>query len=130
MFVLRYLVAFQLLSLSFGAASAADIVSYAKPDDWYATSKDGCSFTISGEIKQGDRDRLIKALNGAQGGRGSSLVACLNSEGGNFDEGIKIGEFFLKTLVATRIKPHQKCLSACAIMFMAGQNLDTPMAST
>jgi hypothetical protein len=52
-------------------------------------------------------------------------VGCLNSEGGNFDEGIKIGEFFLKTLVATRIKPHQKCLSACAIMFMAGQNLDT-----
>lgn len=44
----------------------------------------------------------------------------LNSNGGNLNDGFKLGEIFSKYKVSTRINNKQVCMSACATAFLGG----------
>lgn len=89
----------------------------------------GCTMLLSGEIVEGDAERLLAFFEENRGvviypidvvGRGAARL-CLNSNGGNFLEGIRLaqaimGLFFIGTAVADG----HVCESACAVAFMAG----------
>ena len=44
----------------------------------------------------------------------------MDSEGGNYLEGIKIAAFISSNYIATRVRTGMRCFSSCAIIFMAG----------
>src|SRR5215469_2646528 len=45
---------------------------------------------------------------------------CLNSPGGSYDEALKISEFVLNRHLSTAVEADASCLSACVIIFLAG----------
>jgi len=95
------------------AARAADIQS----------SKDKlCAFKLEGAITSGDYDRLANLITQSRldplDERTNSL--CLKSSGGSYSEGLKISELIYSRGLSTVVTDGSECLSACAIMFMAG----------
>jgi len=91
----------------------------------------GCSLRLSGPIQPGDADMMRRQIwqltsridNYPSGRRESQVVLCLDSEGGSLTEGMQIAHLVYDRSVSTRINPGETCLSACALVFMAG-NLD------
>ena len=87
-----------------------------------STMKDGrVVVSMSGEIADGDTDRLkaaIKIANDA--GKFVSSVR-LNSEGGNLLEGVKLAETVKFAKMATNVGPGATCASACFLVFAAGE---------
>lgn len=82
-----------------------------------------CNIRLKGEIIEGDFERLAGAM--ARVGRADweQLDLCLDSPGGSFQEALKIIEYLTRGRgkgTATTIEPGAKCLSACALIFMAG----------
>jgi len=97
-----------------------------------------CNFRLTGEITHGDADRFDGFLEQF----GSSIekdrlilgyprvaVLCLNSAGGSLVEAIKIAERIRSSgswsdesapFIATRLERDAECMSACALVFMAG----------
>jgi hypothetical protein len=73
-----------------------------------------CNVLVSGEIERGDAEKLASAVQ-----NWPSMV-CFDSTGGSFDEALKMAEVLYQKAVGTRILADQRCLSACAIAFMAG----------
>ena len=49
----------------------------------------------------------------------------LDSKGGSFEEALRIANLLLARYVTTTIQDNHECLSACAIIFMAGTYLTT-----
>lgn len=84
-----------------------------------------CDLSVEGLIEPGDSDRLKELMGDRSGGKGNPIVACLNSDGGNFAEAIDIAQTFIERAVVTNIRANQSCLSACAVMFMAGMSHST-----
>lgn len=84
-----------------------------------------CHLSVEGAIEPTDNDRLKTALGDLYGGKGSPIIACLDSAGGNFSEAIEIAKTFIDRMVKTRILPNKSCLSACAIVFMSGMTYST-----
>lgn len=101
---------------------AADFRWQAAPDDQFETV--GTVF-VAGEIKPDDHKKLIKAIGDHQGGKGIPLYLELNSEGGNFEEAIKISQIMHDKNLSSKIGPNGKCLSACAVIFMSGRSFNT-----
>jgi len=66
---------------------------------------------LDGEIRRGDEQKLEKIIN-------SCHRLSLNSSGGSFSVALDIVEMIDNT--ATHVKEGDRCLSACAIIFMAG----------
>jgi hypothetical protein len=81
-----------------------------------------CQLTLKGPIEEGDSDKLAKELDFAPLDRGiADARLCLDSPGGNYDEGLKLVTLVLKhTNVATVIDRGAECYSACAFLFLAG----------
>lgn len=90
-----------------------------------------CDIRLTGTILPGDRERLKAIVSKFP--EYSKIGLCLNSEGGIFDEGIRIAEFLLGKSgeehhnnggayrsIYTVVEPGKKCFSACAIAFMGG----------
>jgi ATP-dependent protease ClpP protease subunit len=78
---------------------------------------------IKGEITTGDHSKLLKALGEREGQKGYLIVLELDSPGGSFDEAIQIADIMKKRYLSTRITANSQCLSACAIIFMAGNRV-------
>lgn len=106
------------LALLTVGATAADIIERApqKPGD--------CVYQLSGEIKPGDFAKVSRLdLSRARFDNGEStanLVICLDSPGGDFQEGMLIAEYFHLNGAGTLLEPRAECLSVCAIIFMMG----------
>jgi ATP-dependent protease ClpP protease subunit len=78
---------------------------------------------IKGEISAGDHLKLLKVLGDREGDKGYLIVLELDSPGGSFDEAIQITDVMKERYLSTRIKANSQCLSACAIIFMAGNRI-------
>lgn len=92
--------------LTFGArgAEAAEI-----------TMGEDCDIHLSGQIVKGDADRFAALMSE---GACSYSTLHLSSPGGSVTEALAIPEHFSRT--RTVIDAGQSCLSACALVFMAG----------
>ncbi len=104
----------------------------------------GCHLSIKGPIEIGDLKKVSSALReldreftrrlaDASLGELTSVRnpgLCLDSPGGSYPEGLRIAELLitpgdhLRTGVMTTVDPGRECLSACALIFMAGQFID------
>jgi hypothetical protein len=105
-----------------GASSAefkANLSGYAEEFD-----KD-FSIRIDGEIEVGDHKKLLDVLANREVQKGLPIYLDLNSTGGNFEEAIKIAKLALDKMLSTRLGKNSECLSACAIIFMAGTRFTT-----
>lgn len=98
-----------------------------------ATQAPPCIATMTGIIETGDLQKL-KALRldrlqrktfwddhyqDRSPGR-THITLCLNSDGGNFVEAIKIADHLISEGIVTRIDAGARCLSACAWIFLGG----------
>lgn len=84
---------------------------------------DECDARMSGEIVKGDLERFSNVLNGILSHDGEAAIStrvCLNSPGGNLNEAAKIGQHFYDVGIGTFVDRGDKCLSACAFIFMMG----------
>lgn len=82
-----------------------------------------CNLRIKGDIVDGDLQRLQGAVRRSGRGPGDQFDLCLDSRGGSFIEALKIVEYLLNGEgqgIATIIESKAECLSACALVFMAG----------
>lgn len=91
---------------------------------------DECKIILRGPIISGDLARLTKAVTDnkifsehpeVQMAGDSDATLCLDSDGGSFVEGVLIAKYVSKSGIGTVIRANEKCLSACAIIFMAGR---------
>lgn len=79
---------------------------------------------VDGQISSGDHVRLhevLSAFNGFEDGFwDSGIVLSLDSPGGNYTEGLRMGSLIREKGVGTRVVEGAACYSACAIIFMHG----------
>lgn len=114
------------------ASKAADLIEYTEP-------KFGCILKLSGPIVAGDAQKIYEKLYqfGVEGRHDVLIVdkkynylksdifvsrshrICLDSIGGSFSEAIRIADIIYGQL-GTAVEAGFKCLSACAVSFMAG----------
>lgn len=103
------------LGAAAGAVSAAEIRREPQPGM-------RCTHSLRGPVAAGDAAALQTALETWDGGGGESYQSfrlCLDSPGGSLLEALRItdmGQDF-----GTAVGPDASCLSACGIIFMAGQ---------
>ncbi|GAB5449213.1 COG3904 family protein [Gymnodinialimonas sp.] len=89
----------------------------------------GCSLTLTGPINPGDAARVEAALdpliaelfNYPSHLLNEQVVVCLESDGGDFLEGLRLAQLFHERTVTTRVSPNSSCISACALAFMGGR---------
>ena len=87
-----------------------------------------CKIALNGSIEAGDFERLQSVIERVRKVEGSRFSVCLNSLGGNYDEGLKMARLLLERGVGTVVLPQRQCYSACAIMFMFGSFWGTDYA--
>jgi len=75
----------------------------------------GCDVTLRGEIVAGDAEKLAEAL-------GEFDTLCLDSPGGRYAEALRFIELMSTSYTGFRavVGDGARCLSACALMFLAG----------
>ncbi len=83
-----------------------------------------CNLLIEGEIYDGDLKRIQNEFQSIKQEGDSLGLVCLNSPGGSYFEGLRIAKFLLASGVGTIIQPAHSCFSACAIIFMAGTEIN------
>ncbi len=112
------------LVLGVQVASAADITLEPSGAE---TMPGTMVLKITGEIVPRDVARvaeLVVELQQSQPGfEERSFRAILDSPGGNFQAGIDIARIFDRNGVSTIVPEGAECLSACAVIFMAGTHL-------
>jgi hypothetical protein len=84
-------------------------------------------FTISGKIEPGDSANLRKLFDAhlpKDGDYDEDALVRLNSPGGDLNEALDIGQVIREYGIGTVIGPSDSCLSACALIFMAGTFLE------
>lgn len=124
-FASRVLLAIALLGFATGTTSAADFQRAAEaftspiPEPHTPEARYACNIRLSGPIEVGDLQRL-KAIISADHSAYTGTALCLNSPGGNFDEGVAIAKFLVANGVYTVLEKGASCFSACAVIFMAG----------
>ena len=102
------------LQLAAPVAHGAEVGPSGSPD---------CQVKLEGMIEAGDSDKLAAALDAMppEGAPGGSVSLCLNSLGGDYNEGLKLITLLLKrTNIATVVDGGAECYSACAFLFLAG----------
>jgi uncharacterized protein YraI len=75
---------------------------------------------FAGDIQKGDLEQLTRKVSEAQLAGAQDLTLSLNSQGGSFEESLRLANFVNSTALQTRVASGSKCLSACAIVFLAG----------
>lgn len=84
------------------------------------------TITLKGEIKDGDSQILqahiekIREKEAVYVSESFGIALFLDSPGGEFGEGIRLAKIVRENGLVTVIKRDSKCLSACAVVFMAG----------
>jgi len=83
------------------------------------------TWSLSGRLNTGDAERLrqqmtVHAPKGTFCEVEKPAVIYLNSEGGNFSEGLKLSKLFRTFGIGTAVKKRSQCLSACAVAFLGG----------
>lgn len=83
---------------------------------------EGCTATLNGRVEAGDTERVRAALPGTTYGPYTSdrVRLCLNSQGGNFLEGLELAAYLSETGIETHVAFQDECMSACAIAFLGG----------
>lgn len=85
-----------------------------------------CDMTLKGEITAGDVERLAEAYEQARRYPkipGVDPKLCLDSLGGNYDEGLRLIEWLMRTRnITTVVDRGAQCYSACALLFMFGNH--------
>lgn len=130
----RWLAAFLPLVLSHwvNPAASADIrtISLHAQNAEVGADRAECNYVLEGLIEPGDAEKIAAAFrveNTYQPGAdyGQLVVLCLNSDGGSFNEAVEISKLFQKSNrtsdLGTMIRKGDRCLSACAIIFMNGR---------
>ncbi|WP_422029801.1 lysozyme inhibitor LprI family protein [Roseovarius sp.] len=84
-------------------------------------------FRIEGRIEPGDDEKLEALLReelpDPNFDWSNNVVVSLNSDGGDFYEGLALADTIGGFGVMTFVGPGDRCLSSCAIAFMGGQNV-------
>ncbi|MDG3039850.1 COG3904 family protein [Roseicyclus marinus] len=75
-----------------------------------------CDLVLSGEISQGDAERVRLALSAIDG----RPVVCMNSPGGAFMGGLELSRLFMSEGIGTYIRAADQCYSSCALAFLGG----------
>ena len=113
-------------ALAATVATSASAATISTDKDTCNNKQNGCHvITIQGDIQYGDDQKFDGELS-----RHPDLkvgVVALNSNGGNLDAALKIGRTIRKKNFAT--VAHEKCYSACAIIWVAGTYLQAYKAS-
>ena len=113
----------------FGCVFACHAMSGKAQSATFAFVDNGyCKIALSGPIQSGDFQRLQSAIERVKRAGGSRFSVCLNSLGGDYDEGLKMARLLLERGVGTVVLQHRQCYSACAIMFMFGSFWGTDSA--
>ena len=124
---------FALGSVSTALSAQIGVVT---PDIIHLEERAGCSLTLQGEIVAGDLERIRSAIHRLDALVGKKNyepfdkwhpVLCLNSKGGSYIEGVKIAKFVLNRDddgFTTYVPDGASCYSACAIIFLAGKDID------
>ncbi|MGQ0456533.1 MAG: hypothetical protein ACT4OU_05670 [Hyphomicrobium sp.] len=112
-------------SIMIGLFSAAVALLLAAPPSQAAEFKIGaspaCKLKLQGPIVAGDATRLEASLAALPSDDGRALTFCLDSPGGDYDEGLRMIWMLLqRTNVATIVDRGAQCFSACAFLFLAG----------
>ena len=82
----------------------------------------------TGEIEQGDAERMARVLVDIQPLPHGLPVILLDSGGGSVAEALKISELFERRPVHTVVAAGGRCTSACAsIIFVSGTNRTCPL---
>ncbi|WP_323771992.1 hypothetical protein [Antarctobacter sp.] len=84
---------------------------------------EGCNVMVSGQIRDGDRDRLAQVIPRSDDlfdHTGSPITLCLNSPGGSLLEGLEIAAYLRGTGIRSHVAADHNCLSACALAFLGG----------
>lgn len=107
-------------TLSGPTAIAADFKWTRSPD-----GRDGNGvITVRGTIEPGDHQKLIAALGDNEPAAALPIYVDLRSEGGNFEEAIRIMRVMEEKRLSAPISSNARCLSACALVFMAGRSMN------
>ncbi len=77
-----------------------------------------CQFAFKGPIVAGDLDKLDVV-----GPSYFPVNLCLDSNGGDLEEGLRIFKYIWDVNIDTIVLPEARCESACAIAFMGGSNV-------
>jgi len=92
------------------------------------SDRPGCMFELNGLILPGDADAFHRLAEQHWEGfapgysdDNADIALCLDSPGGVFQEGHKISLEIHERAIATRVTSGAECLSACALVFMAGR---------
>lgn len=102
-----------------GSPTSADVV---------LSKNRGCQFELDGVIQESDVGafRSLVASHWVAPARGTTednadRALCLESPGGSFQAAREISEIVYRTGIATRVRADAECVSACAVIFMAGR---------
>ncbi|MEZ5844042.1 MAG: ATP-dependent Clp protease proteolytic subunit [Hyphomicrobiaceae bacterium] len=83
-----------------------------------------CDMRFDGQLFAGDETKFSERLRSLEGQERERAVVCLNSPGGNYPAALAIAKAMLsaRISVGTRVERGALCLSACAIIFLAGHH--------
>ncbi|WP_420324720.1 hypothetical protein [Mameliella sp.] len=84
---------------------------------------EACNAMLSGQITEGDTDRLRRVIPPAKSAFDRAHIAtwlCLDSPGGSFPEGLDLAAYIRETGISTHVAADDSCLSACALAFLGG----------
>lgn len=83
-----------------------------------------CDITLKGHVKEGDSKAFAEQLAPMAVKR--QLTLCLDSGGGDYLEALEIIRIIIASdaAIATRLERSARCLSACALVFLAGHEVD------
>ena len=102
-----------ILTASIPSSISATLTTY--------TSKEGKVFVVlNGNIAAGDSDQLQQLLKGANDYGENVSGICLNSNGGNLLEGVKLAIAIRFAKIASVVPKGSTCASACFLAFAAG----------
>ena len=107
----------------FGIITVANAATITK----HEANNFGCTISLNGVLAAGDSE-VIKPLLyetyeislSDDGLYGETL--CLNSPGGDLNEGIKIANYVSEYFTSTVIPSNARCESSCAVIFLASRN--------
>jgi hypothetical protein len=75
----------------------------------------------TGKIHKGDLFNLKRVYYSFPARK--QTVVIFNSNGGELQEGIKLGKFLYKNKIATAVKERGKCVSSCALAYLGGRDI-------
>jgi len=110
-------------------ASSAEIeLVHLRYDPDYPSIVTELSMTLKGPIKTGDAEKVRSALHSGdtplQAGATGHAQITLDSQGGSFEEAIRLMDLFREVAISTRIEADAECFSACAVAFLGGHHIN------